>query len=433
MPLFTKLLLLHILLAGSLYCNAQKPLSYLPAADSINLRLDSAEAIFLRNNFLLLAQAYNVDMAKALVIQAKLYPNPGFNFATTIYNQDAKKAFPLPFSKSGETVAGISQLIILAGKRNKQVQLAQANVRMNEYQFLDLIRTLKYTLRTDFFNIYYLQQSAKAYNDEIKALSQIVNAFEQQQGKGYIAEKEVVRIKALLYSFKTEYNDLQNQINDLESELRQVIQIKPTTYILPLPDKDAIRNLNPLAYQLATLLDTAYLHRTDLLIAKENTHINQLNYTYQKALAVPDITANISYDQQGSYVKNLSMAGIAVNLPFFNRNQGIIKAAINGINAASAVQKSTEASVEENVFRALQKALDQDKLFKDIDPSFLNDFDRLMKEVLINYQKRNISILEFLDFYDSYKQNVLQLNAIQFNRVSAFEDINFFTTNNFFN
>ena len=89
--------------------------------------------------------------------------------------------------------------------------------------------------------------------------------------------------------------------------------------------------------------------------------------------------------------------------------------------------------MEENVSRALQKAIDQDKLLKDIDPTFSNDLDRLMKEILINYQKRNISILEFLDFYDAYKQNILQINSIQFNRVSAFEDLNFFTANNFFN
>ena len=431
--MFRKIVLPYFLLAATAFCNAQQPVGTLPAADSLSLTLDSAGAIFLRNNFLLLAQKYNVDMAKAQVIQARLYPNPGFNFSTAIYNENTKKTFPAPLSGDGEVIGGISQLILLAGKRNKQVQLAQANVRLNEYQFFDLIRTLKYTLRTDFYNIYYLQQSAKAYDAEIKALDQIVIAFDQQQGKGYISEKEVVRIKALLYSFRSEYNDLQNKINDTESELRKVMQVKPYTFIYPLPDSEAIRHLDPLKFQLATLLDTAYKHRTDLLIAKQNTNINQLNYTYQKALAVPDLVANISYDQQGSYVHNLAMAGIAVNLPFFNRNQGNIKAAKYSIDAAASAQKSVEASVEENVFRALQKALDQDKLFREIDPEFLSDFDRLMKEVLANYKKRNISILEFLDFYDSYKQNVLQINAIQFNRVSAFEDINFFTANNFFN
>jgi cobalt-zinc-cadmium efflux system outer membrane protein len=99
----------------------------------------------------------------------------------------------------------------------------------------------------------------------------------------------------------------------------------------------------------------------------------------------------------------------------------------------SVTQKSIQASVEENVTRSLQKAFAQDKLYQSIDPSFSEDFERLMHEVLVNYQKRNISILDFLDFYGSYKQNILQLNTIQFNRLRAFEDINFYTGTNFFN
>lgn len=432
MYMYKKLLLLQALLAATLFCNAQISANFkAPVADTLSLSIDSTEALFLRNNFLLLAQKYSIDIAKAQVIQARLYPNPNFNFSTTVYNPITKKIFPL--SNEGEVISSVSQMIILAGKRNKLVHIAEANVQLNEFQFFDLIRTLKYTLRTDFFNIYYLQHSAKVYDSEIKALTQIVAAFETQKGKGYISQKEVIRIKALLYSFKSEYNDLNNKISDVQSELRLLIQVKPSVYIMPAITNAAITQLDPLKFSLATLLDTAYTHRTDLLIAKQNTTINKLNYTYQKALAVPDITANLSYDQQGSYVKNLSMAGFAIDLPFFNRNQGNIKAAKISIDAATTSQKSVAAAVEENITRSLQKAISQDKLFKDIDPSFSTDFDILMKEIVINYQKRNISILEFLDFYDSYKQNILQINSIQFNRVSAFEDLNFYTANNFFN
>ena len=256
MYLFRKMLLLQTLLAATLLCNAQKTPSFTVGSDSLNLSLDSTEAIFLRSNFLLLAQKYNIDIAKALVIQAKLYPNPNFSFSTTIYNPVTKKLFPL--ANDGEVISSFSQMILLAGKRNKQVLLAKANVQLTEFQFFDLIRTLQYTLRTDFFNIYYLQQSAKVYDEEIKALNQIVLAFEQQRGKGYIAEKEVIRIKALLYSFKSEYNDLTNQINDTESELRMLVQVKPSSYINPIIDNAAVNNLDPLKYQLATLLDTAY-------------------------------------------------------------------------------------------------------------------------------------------------------------------------------
>ncbi|HEV3223313.1 MAG TPA: TolC family protein [Puia sp.] len=404
-------------------------------SDTLRTNLDSAERLFLYGNYSLLAQKYNIDAQKALIIQARLWPNPNLSVerGPVIPLYDPNSQFPHSnFFLNSENAASLSQLILLAGKRNKQIKLAEANATLSEYQFFDLLRTLKYTLRTDFFNIYYLQESAKVYNAEIKALQQIVNAFAQQEGKGYISEKEVIRIKAQLYSFQSEFNDLINQINDVESELRLVLQVKPTIYIDPVEDSNTIKNLDPEKFALNTLIDSAYKNRTDLLIARKNFEINKLNYNYQKALAVPDLTASASYDKQGSYALYFNSVGVSMDLPFFNRNQGNIKSAKALIANTDALQKSTEATVAENVSRSLQKAFSENKLYQSIDPNFSNDFERLMHEVLINYQRRNIGLLEFLDFYDSYKQNVLQINSIKYNRVQAFEDINYYTGTEFF-
>jgi cobalt-zinc-cadmium efflux system outer membrane protein len=400
-------------------------------SDTLHVKLPDAEKIFLDSNLLLLAQQYNIDANKALIIQARLIPNPNFSISHGLYSGTLKQFFPT--GNNDETAAGLSQLILLAGKRNKQIKIAQANTALSEFQFFDLIRTLKYALRTDFYNIYYLQRSAKVYDEEISSLQQVVTAFEEQQGKGYIAEKEVVRIKAQMYSLQSEYNDLQNQINDLQSEMRLLLQVKHDEYIDPLIDSASMADLSPAKYPLTALLDSAYQNRTDLLIAKTNTNINRLNYDYQKALAVPDVTLSLGYDEQGSFLTNFYSIGASIDLPFFNRNQGNIKSARSMIDLSEASQKSTEATVENNVSRSLQKAYSEDKLYQNIDARFSNDFDRLMHEVLINYQKRNISLLDFLDFYDSYKQNILQINNIKFGRVSAFEDINYYTGTSFFN
>lgn len=407
-----------------------------PQLDTLRLSLPQAEKLFLDSNFQLLAQRYNVDATKALVIQARLWPNPNFSISNgpiiPITQADASPSHSTFFYQS-ELAAGLSQMILIAGKRNKQVKLAEANVQLSEYQFFDLLRTLKYTLRTDFFQIYYLKQSARVYDAEIRALQQISAAFAQQEGKGYISEKEVVRIQAQLYSFQSEYNDLVNQINDAESELRLVLQTKPHYFIDPEVDSNAVAALDPGRYPLNTLIDSAYHNRTDLQIARANTKINQLNYNYQKALAWPDLTLSLGYDKQGSYANNFQSLGASFDLPFFNRNQGNIKNAKILIQSTQATEKSTVATVDENVVRSLQKAYDERRLAQTIDPKFFASFDRLMQQVLINYQKRNISILDFLDFYDSYKQNTLQVNTIRFNLVSAFEDINYYTGTNFFN
>jgi len=195
----------------------------------------------------------------------------------------------------------------------------------------------------------------------------------------------------------------------------------------------ALNKLDPAQYALNTLVDSAYHNRTDLSIARTNTKINQLNYNYQKALAVPDLTLSLGYDEAGGFDYGYYGIGASIDLPFFNRNQGNIKNAKALIANTQTTQRFTQATVEENVANSLQKAFAQEKMFRTIDPKFIADFERLTGEVLKNYQKRNISILDFLDFYDSYKQNAIEMSTIQFNRVSAFEDINFYTGTNFFN
>ena len=47
--------------------------------DTLSIKLDSAEKLFLSGNFILLAQKYNIQVQKALEIQAKLYPNPNLS------------------------------------------------------------------------------------------------------------------------------------------------------------------------------------------------------------------------------------------------------------------------------------------------------------------------------------------------------------------
>ncbi len=398
--------------------------------DTLSLTLPKAEQMFIDSNLNLLASRYNIDATRAAELQARLWSNPSFSIGHALYSGTLHQFFPI--GKNDETYASVSQLILLARKRNKQIKLAEANTTLTEYQFFDLLRTLQYELHSNFYNIYYLRQSAKVYSAEIDALQQIVKAYQQQEGKNYIAQSEVIRIRAQLYSFTSEYSQLINQITDFESNLRLLVRMKPTTFINPVADTSGLERLDPSRFPLATLLDSAYHNRTDLAIARQNTSINQLNYTYQKALGVPDLSVSVGYDEQGSFLNNLVSGGLGIDIPIFNRNQGNIRQAKIMIQNTQALQKNVEETVAENVSNALQKAYVQDKMYKSIDKSFMGSFSNLLSQVVFNYQRRNISLLEFLDFYDSFKQNTLQMNTVQYNRVQAFEDINFYTATNFY-
>jgi len=152
---------------------------------------------------------------------------------------------------------------------------------------------------------------------------------------------------------------------------------------------------------------------------------NQQNYALQKSLRVPDLTLGAEFDKRGSYINNASFLNAAIDLPFFNRNQGNIKAAKISIDQSKTQLELQRQTVENDVQKAYVKLLTTNKMLQSFDPGFRSQFQRLMDGVTDNFLKRNISLIDFTDFVESYKNNVLQLNQLQNDRMQAIEALNF--------
>lgn len=394
--------------------------------DTLKLTIRQAEDRFVKNNLQLLAQRYNIDIANAQVITARLFPNPDFSINNGIAGTDES-------NPTAEQSASLSQLITTAGKRNKNIQLAKIGVDQARYQFFDLLRTLKNTLRTDFFSIYYQRQSAKVYDQEIGSLTKTLAVYKEQYAKGNIAQKELLRIQSQLYSLQAEYNGLQTGIDTTESQLKLFLRIPVGTAVDPQVPDDVTAKQTLLNIPYQTLLDSAYANRYDLKYSKATADYNKMNLQLQKATAVPDVSLSLNFDKLGSYGHNFLSAGISVPIPLFNRNQGNIKAAQAQVEQGNLQLQSQQEQVENQVAVNYKIALRLEKLYSSFDPKFKQDFNHLIEEVVKNYEKRNISMLEFLDFYDSYKTNTLQLNNILLNRVTSLEQLNYVTGTSFFN
>jgi cobalt-zinc-cadmium efflux system outer membrane protein len=394
--------------------------------DTLKLTLKQAEDQFLKNNLQLIAQKYNIDNASAAIITARLFQNPDFSFANGIHATGVPNAF-------NEQSFSVSQLFFTAGKRNKNIQLAKISVQQAQYQFFDLLRTLKFTLHSDFYTIYFQQQSAKVYNEEIGSLAKTLTVFKEQYQKGNIAEKEVLRIQSQLYSLQTEYNSLVSGIDTTQSELKLLLRAPVNAYVDPQVNFDDSNKQLVASVPYQKLLDSAYSNRYDLKYTKATVDYNNLNLKLQKATAIPDVSLSFNYDKLGSYGDNFMSAGIAFSLPFFNRNQGGIKQARIAIDQSNVQFQSQHDQVESDVATGYKTALRLETLYSSFDPKFKDDFTHLIQEVFINYQKRNLSMLEFLDFYDSYKTNTLQLNNLQLNRIISLEQLNYVTGTPFFN
>ena len=415
---------LLVMVIVCMYLNIQAQLVPPMREDTVHITLQDAEGQFIQRNFLLLASKYQVSTADAAIIQAKLYPNPNFAIEQGVYNQDTKKWFDL--SSTGETALSLQQLIILAGKRNKQIDIAKINCRISIYQFYDLVRTLRYELRSSFYGIYFLHDAIEVYDKEIESLKTLIDVYTSQYNKGNIAFKELARLQALQFSLQNERLDLVKQSTEKQLNLGLLTGdtlLRPVSPVMITGFNEM--DVSKLNY--VELVDSALVNHYDLRTAHSQVELSQSNLALQKALKTPDLLLGANYDKAGNYVRNYNALSLAIDLPFWNRNQGNIRAAQFQIEANKQLQSEVELQVRNDISNAYRQLLETDKLYKTASLQFTSDYEKLLDGITKGYQNHAISLLEFIDYYETYKNSKLQLNHLQNNRLDALENLNLAT------
>lgn len=402
--------------------------------DTVRLTLPEAEQRFVQNNLQLLAQRYNITAQQALAIQARLIDNP-----TITLDQNALQQAIHPQSAAGnnpdlrrnQVAVQVQQLVALAGRRKAAGRAQQQAAVVEAFNLEDLVRTLRFQLRTTFYDIYYRQLTLRVYDTEIPQLRRTVDLYQSQFDKGNIALKEVIRLKAFLFTLESERLGLVTDQANSQADLHILLRDSTRSAYQPAVNVNRVRALSLTPYPEQQLTDTALVRRADLLSRRAEVQRQQLNLRLQRAVATPDLAVGYSYDRLGSYFDNYNSITLGVAVPIFNRNQGNIAAAKAQIGNAQAQAQQQQLVVRRDVHEAYQVAQRQDDLYQHTSRD-TTPFSRLIDNIEQGYTKRLITIVEYLDFYEAYKNNVIQLNTLRANRMRAFEGINLATGRTFF-
>ncbi|WP_298734933.1 TolC family protein [uncultured Chitinophaga sp.] len=390
------------------------------------ITLQEAEDTFLHRNYQLLAQRFRIDADQALVQQARLWNNPSFSATWGFGTTD--KIQPFYGGNGGQTAYSVDQLITLAGKRNKAVQLAKLNAGTTQSGFFELMRTLRLQLRSSYYQLYFLQETEKVLQQQLSNLQKIVAAYEDADRKGSVAHADVIRLRALMVGLTNDYTDLKQQ--ELASQLNLQQLLGNDRQYAPNVDTEGLSryNLQLKGYTLPALIDTALLNRPDLRIAQQQLQQAQMNYSLQKALAVPDLHVGATYDKSGSYAPNFVGLTLGIDLPFWNRNQGNIRSAGSQVKVQEQNLAQGNNIVATDVQQAVQKISLMDHQYQLLDfRSFNQEYNKLIDEVALNFRKGNISLLQFIDYFNSYSDNVKNTNKLMLDRITAYEELNFAT------
>ncbi|MFB9862433.1 TolC family protein [Rufibacter immobilis] len=393
------------------------------AADSLHLTLAQAEQLFLEKNLPLLAQKSAIEASRAAILQAKLFENPVLSLDQSLYNPENGRYFDV--SRNGQTFVQLEQLVFLAGKRNKRVQVETLNSQLTEQAFFDLLRTLRFALRSNMVELYYKQQGYAVLREKTQSVQQLVTALEGQYRKGNIALKEITRLKALLFQLGNQQLSLLNEIQERQSELRLLTHTPASIVLVPALDETALNAVTGDQFTFGQLLETAQENRYDLKSAQTQVQVQEANLKLQKAMAVPDLTLSANYDRQSNFIRNYTGLGVSLPLPLWNRNQGNISMARHQVQQSQHLLEQQQLTVETEVMQAYRKAQEAQQFYNSFDPNFRKDFDRLLEGITSSFMRRNISLIEFLDYYETYTDSMDQLLELSTTRLRALEEINF--------
>ena len=405
------LFLLFLLLAGKM-CAQQ-------VAGTLTLK--EAEQRFLERNLSLIAERYNIDMAQAQVLQAKLFENPVISLEQNVYNRLNGKYFD--FGKEGEAVVEIEQVIHLAGQRNKQVRLEKINKEIAEYQFEEVMRTLRQELNEKFVEVYFLSKSIAIYEKEVNSLQVLLGGMKIQQEKGNISLMEISRLESMLFSLRKEKNERENDLLTTRGELNLLLNLPEDTQVQLSLDEEVLQQLDLSQLSFADL-KAIINERPNQKIARSTVNASRANMKLQKSMAFPEFSVKGNYDRVGNFINDYFAIGVSLSVPIFNRNQGNIKAARFSIQQAGVQQEYAANRADMELFTAYTSLEKATQLYQSTNMDLERNFEKLITGVNENFTRKNISLLEFIDYYDSYKETCIQLYEIKKNVFLAMENLN---------
>lgn len=403
--------LLIISILGNIHAQA--------ASDTLKVTIQQADSLFLAKSYYLLAASMNIEAQKAQIIQAKLYPNPVFTADLNAYDPDNNKVFHV--GQTGQKVFMVEQLIVLGGKRKSEIEMAKTNAAIAELEFQQLIRQLKFKLHSDLFALGQQKKLLNKYNSQLTLLDTILSAYSIQAAKGNIPLKDVVRLKGVYLKLTNDRAEIYKQYYEHQANIQILLQ---QSEIIDFQfSEETISNYIKIK-SFEELKDEAMVHRTDLLIAQQNKVLSQQYLQYQKRMAIPDINFFSSYDQRGGAFNNQINAGISVPLPLWSRNQGNIKTAQYKLKETEYELESMQTEILNSLYNHWNFYNQTVSEYKNASTLYNQDFEITVKGMTDNFQKRNISIIEFVDFFEAYNEVLTALTRIKTQLVVSGEQLN---------
>ena len=376
-------------------------------SETISFTYEEGKSKMLKENVRLIAEYYNLDIAEAEIQQKRLWDNPLFVWNAEMYSLAENNYFNF----ANQKLLQIEYSFSVSGKRINAIKEAKIAKEIALFALSDVMRGLVLEYSNAFYEFIELQEMNDLLIESAAQYDRLIEQYTLGSELGVNSESELVRLKAEKQTILTDINENEKELLALELTLRMLMNYRSGVKLVAKKD---LTTINPIL-SVDQLVGTAMNGRPDLKIAQKNISLYQATLKKEKSEIVPDI--NLGYqphDQGSNHVRPYVGMVFEMGIPVFNRNQGNIAKAKIQIDQSSLLLQYKTEEVKNEVLMAMETFKRTQELKNSYNLELIDQMEVLAKNAKINYESKNISLYEYIDFQRSYIEN--KLNYIQANR-----------------
>jgi cobalt-zinc-cadmium efflux system outer membrane protein len=371
---------------------AQTPVPTPPVSSQVaeSLTLEAATEQFLRRNLAVEAARFEVGVAEAERVGARLRPRPGL----TVTAENVKLSGDTPFNRLYEVGLTVEQPIELGNRQSLRAEVAERTVTVAEARLTEVLQRRLFDLRRTYYEASLASALHSIARENRENFSELVRFNTVRFEEGYIAEGELIKVR--LERIKFDSNVAQAALALRQANVRLLELLGESEYERAA-NLEVITRMEAGRAQLdlAALRQTALANRADIKVAEAQGALTGSISELERSRGKGDVTPYAGYRRVG--VDNTVVAGVTVPLPFGNRNQV-------GVARAEAEERVAEANVRlarnralaevELAYRAYETAREQVNVYE---AGILRQADESYDIALVAYREGATELISLLD------------------------------------
>lgn len=365
------------------------------------LRLHQVLSLALMGNPELVGFAWDVRAAEADTLQAGLRPNPEFELEV----EDFAGTGELSGFGGLETTVGLGYLFELGGKRGKRTQVAGLATELAGWDYETKRLDILTKATKAFLGVVAAQQTVSLHEELIDLSARVLTTVQEQAKVGKVSPLEVTKAEVEHASAQLE---LEHARRALEVTRKQLAATWGSTEVNfervegKLGEPRPIPAAQELASRISQNPDIA---RWSVEMAKRRAAVK-----LEESARIPDIELGVGFRHLREIGDSAFLVGLSFPLPFFDRNQGGIRAAEAGLAKGSIEQHAAELQVLTAFAEAYQSLAMAYADATSLETKILPAAEKTFEATLEGYREGKFELLELLDAQRTFFETRAQQN-----------------------